>query len=88
MLAFTHIAKAAECSGTGVSQCNQSKTQSVCGTTFRKTSPQLQCAWDGSTCRANGATCGCSKDTDCTYNGGKCNTSNGTCSYGNQYNAE
>ena len=71
MLAFINIAKAIECFGTGVSQCNQSKTQSVCGTTYRKTSLQLQCAWDGSTCWANGAACGCSKDTDCSYNEGE-----------------
>ena len=88
MLAFINIAKATECFGTGVSQCNQSKTQSVYGTTYRKTSQQLQCPWDGSPCWANDDACGCSKDTDFSYNGGKCNTSNGTCSYGNQYNAE
>jgi hypothetical protein len=73
MFSFINTAHAA-CQGSMVNNCNQSTTQSSCINTFRKTPPQLQCAWDGKTCRANGAAC----DSQNIPDGGTC-TDNGDC---------
>ena len=81
MFSFINVAQAADCSGTGVKSCDQSKTESTCGTTYRTTAPSYQCKWDGSTCRATGNSCGtnsnssgkvkpggsCTKNNDCLY---------------------
>jgi len=81
MFSFINISQAAECSGTAVSYCNQSTTQSACEKTYRSSSPKKLCAWSSSTCSASGASCGCSKNSDCTYSYGTCDTSTGKCSY-------
>lgn len=83
IFSFMNIAQAADCSGTGVSSCAASKTDSACGTTYRTTAPSYQCKWDaaGKTCRANGNPCGknttpagkgqpgdwCKMDSDCFH---------------------
>ena len=67
MFSFMNVANAA-CQGNGVTYCNASNTQSTCENTFRQTSPQIRCAWDGSTCRANGASCYASQGGACRTN--------------------
>ena len=88
MFSFMNVAQAADCSGTGVSSCDASKTDSACGKTYRTTAPSYQCKWDGKICRANGAACGtnttpagkgqpgdwCKHDSDCLHTFPGCGT--------------
>ena len=92
MFSFMNVAQAADCSGTGVKSCDQSKTESTCGTTYRTTAPSYQCKWDGKICRANGNPCGtnttaagkgqtgapCTKNSDCVHQFPGCGTAGGS----------
>ncbi len=90
MFSFMNIAQAATCSGYAVSSCDASKTPSSCQNSYRTASPRLQCAWDGTVCRARGAACTggsttsgatgapCRTDADCKTAAPSCSISDGT----------
>jgi len=70
------------CSGQGVSFCNASTTKAACEGTYRTSSPTLQCAWDGSICRANGAACASTAASigSCSAIGAACYVKGSDCS--------
>jgi hypothetical protein len=70
MFSFMNMAQAANCSGNGVSFCNASTTKSSCLSTYRITSPGMQCAWNGTICSASGSSC----DTHAHSDGENCKT--------------
>ena len=73
MFSFMNVAQAA-CQGNSISFCGNSTTESACNNTWRSSAPQLQCKWDGTVCRANGAAC----DSHNIPDGGTCKD-NGDC---------